>query len=113
MKRKRELDQCENPVKNSDENEKQRVIPLNENLHQMETKRNTTPKLRKNVQKKKENTTPAPILNFLNKFNFKPKKIEPKKQESEVKIVKSEVKTENEIFMSKFSKLKNVFEKEK
>ena len=87
-KRKRELDQCEYPVKNSDENKKQKVIPLNENLKQMEKKRNTAPKLRKNVQKKKENTTPAPILNFLNKFNFKPKKIKTKKQESEFKIVK-------------------------
>ena len=86
VKRKRELDQCDDPVTNSDENKKQKVIPLNENLQQLEIKRNTTPKSRKNVQKKKENTTPAPILNFLNQFNFKPKKIEAKKQESEVKL---------------------------
>ena len=112
-KRKRELDQCDDPVTNSDETKKLKVIPQNENLHQVERKRNTTPKVRKSVQKKKENTTPAPILNFLNKFNFKPKKIETKEQESEVKIVKNEIKTEKEIFMSKFSKLKNVFEKEK
>ena len=64
-KRKRELDQCDDPVTNSDETKKLKVIPQNENLHQVERKRNTTPKIRKNVQ----------ILNFLNKFNFKPKKI--------------------------------------
>ena len=86
---------------------KQKVIPLNENLQQMEIKRNTTPKLRKNVQKKKENTIPAPILNFLNKFNFKPKKTETKEQESEVKIAKNAIQTEKEIFMSKFNKIKN------
>ena len=69
----------------------------------------TTPKKEENIQNEKENTTPAPIYNFLNKFNFKQKKIENKKQENEIKIKKSE----KEIFMSKFNQIKNVFEKEK
>ena len=69
----------------------------------------TTPKNERNIQNEKESTTPAPIFNFLNQFNFKEKKIEDKKQESDIKIKKSE----KEIFMSKFNQIKTVFEKEK
>ena len=66
--------------------------------------------MRNNVEKKKENITPTPILSFLN--NFKPKKTEIKQQESEFKVEKNE-KNEKEIFMSQFNKIKNIFEKEK
>ena len=92
-KRKINPVQDEEVVMNSDENR---------NLHQLERKKNNTPKLKNNIQKKKENTIPAPILNFLNQFYFKTKKIELNKQESEVKVVVNE-KTEKETFMSKFN----------
>ena len=42
------------------------------------------------MQNGKENTIPAPILNSLNQFNFKPKKTENVKQENVTKIIKSE-----------------------
>ena len=99
-------------VMNSNEHKKIKVTPQKRNLQQLENKENTTPKSRNNIQKKKENTTPAPILNFLNQFNFKTKKNEINKQESEAKVVVKE-STEKETFLSKFNQIKNVFEKEK
>ena len=91
---------------------KVKVTPQEKNLQQKVKKNNTTPISRKNIQKKKENTTPEPILNFLNKFNFKPKKVITNKQEIETKAAVNE-NTDQEIFLSKFKQIKNVFENEK
>ena len=78
-----------------------------QNLQKKSEKKITNHKKKENIQIEKENTTPAPIYNFLNQFYFR--KIENKKPENEIKIEKSE----KAISMSKFNQIKYVFEKKK
>ena len=87
----------------------------------LQSKKSATPKIKRNLQNAKNTTTPSPISSFLSKFNFKTKKPpvdcganskkHSTKNNPEIEI-KNELKSEKEIFMSKFNKIKNVFEKE-
>ena len=68
-KRKRSSDQEDKEFLNSEKIKKIKLNP--QNLQKKSEKKITNPKKKENIQIEKENTTPAPIYNFLNQFNFR------------------------------------------
>ena len=112
MKKKRKLTtDCDNPTTKKENIYKKQKL---DNLQ--DQKAATTPKTPKAPEKR--NTTPAPIRKFLEGFKFK-NKISKQETPTHPKHPKpttplpQENKNEKEIFMSKFTRMKNKFEKEK
>ena len=86
-----------------------------DNLHDQEAV--TTPPETQEYSEERNATTPGPIKTFLGGFKFK-RKIKKQDTSTHSKPQKpatppeKKIETEKEIFMSKFNRLKNKFEKE-
>ena len=116
MSKRKLNDDCDNPTTTQKEKEivfkKQKL----DNFHDQEAV-TTPPETQENLEERNA-TTPGPIKTFLGGFKFK---VKIKNQDTLTHSIpqkpatppKKKIETEKELFMSKFSRLKSKFEKEK